>query len=522
MGINNFITFPTVTPGTTGPQASVDLVGLVPTTGLDDALTFLMQGSFMGALAIEGSVDGAAWSVLDQFTSDDVDGTANEIFSPLYVDKVTVRFLRLDVMGIVHSNVIVSVAGQSNCNCASGSATGLTGPVGPQGATGAAGSVGATGPAGNAGATGPVGPQGSTGPSSTGATGPQGSAGTQGTTGPTGPQGVGTQGATGPTGPQGAGTQGTTGPTGPQGSAGTQGTTGPTGPQGAGTQGTTGPTGPQGGAGTQGTTGPTGPQGAGTQGATGSTGPQGSAGTQGVTGPTGPGLPLIATQTVLGNGSGITGPAVPLIITQLTGLIADATTLKNTLTIGVSGGQTIIGDSLTNGNITLRPNGADTTTGYAIVSGRGLQLPSTGGVGLPSLNFGTPGTGFSSPSANVVSYTVSGGNAIDFGNGYMQFNSSAVDTGVLVSGGNAGILSDGASGLNLVSSGTLTHRLNVSSTGIINFLTSTITLGTGTLTANGTTPVTLTALGPAGAGTTVAEWLTVKGTGGVTRYSPLY
>jgi hypothetical protein len=280
MGVNNFITFPTVTPGTTGPQAAVDLVGLVPTTGLDDALTFLMQGSFMGVLAIEGSVDGSAWSVLDQFASDDVDGTANEIFSPIYVDKVTVRFLRLDVVGIVHSNVIVSVAGQSNCNCGSGGSTGLTGPAGPQGATGSAGSAGATGSAGSAGATGPQGITGGTGPA-----GPQGATGSMGQTGPTGPQGSTTTGPTGPqgstgiagvtgqTGPQGVTGPGYTGPTGPQGSTGIAGVTGQTGPQGATGPGYTGPTGP---IGPQGSTGPTGPQGA-----VGSTGPTGPYGIQG-------------------------------------------------------------------------------------------------------------------------------------------------------------------------------------------------------------------------------------------------
>ena len=41
-------------------------------------------------------------------------------------------------------------------------------------------------------------------------------------------------------------------------------------------------------------------------------------------------------------------------------------------------------------------------------------------------------------------------------------------------------------------------------------------------TANGTTAVTLTALGPAGAGTTVAEWLTIVDSAGTTRYIPCF
>jgi hypothetical protein len=44
----------------------------------------------------------------------------------------------------------------------------------------------------------------------------------------------------------------------------------------------------------------------------------------------------------------------------------------------------------------------------------------------------------------------------------------------------------------------------------------------GSFTANGTTAVTLTALGPAGAGTTVAEWLTIVDSAGTTRYIPCF
>jgi hypothetical protein len=130
----------------------------------------------------------------------------------------------------------------------------LDGIFGPRGFQGFQGPTGDVGPTGIQGDTGPTGP-----------TGLQGFTGLQGPTGPTGPTGI--QGETGPTGPQGF-----TGPTGPQGETGPTGTTGPTGPQGE-----TGPTGPQG---ETGPTGPTGPQG--------ETGPTGPTGPQGETGPTGP------------------------------------------------------------------------------------------------------------------------------------------------------------------------------------------------------------------------------------------
>jgi hypothetical protein len=46
--------------------------------------------------------------------------------------------------------------------------------------------------------------------------------------------------------------------------------------------------------------------------------------------------------------------------------------------------------------------------------------------------------------------------------------------------------------------------------------------GAGQWTANGTTTVTLTALGPAGANTTVQKWLTLTDNGGVVRYIPCF
>jgi hypothetical protein len=128
--------------------------------------------------------------------------------------------------------------------------TGLTGATGPKGDKGDTGDTGPAGPTGPTGPTGPEGPAGATGPAGpqgeTGLTGPQGP---QGETGLTGPQGIqGETGATGPQGPQGI--QGDTGATGPQGPQGIQGETGPQGPQGiqgeTGATGATGATGPQG------------------------------------------------------------------------------------------------------------------------------------------------------------------------------------------------------------------------------------------------------------------------------------
>ncbi len=124
MGANQFVNFPTVTPGAKGAQAAVDLTSSVPSTGLDADLTFVLgTGDFSGEVQVQGSIDGTNWSTLCQFTSDttstDVTGTsATKVQSPYVVEGTIVRFVRLYVSAEVLSNLIVSVAGETNCDCA--------------------------------------------------------------------------------------------------------------------------------------------------------------------------------------------------------------------------------------------------------------------------------------------------------------------------------------------------------------------------------------------------------------------
>lgn len=90
-----------------------------------------------------------------------------------------------------------------------------------------------------------------------------------------------------------------------------------------------------------------------------------------------------ATATVLGNGSGST--AVPVALT-LSGLSATSTVLQNNLTIGVSGGQTVIGGT---------------------ASGNGLTLSSTSNATKGLINFGT-GTATAYVDETQTVTTVSG------------------------------------------------------------------------------------------------------------------
>jgi hypothetical protein len=74
----------------------------------------------------------------------------------------------------------------------------------------------------------------------------------------------------------------------------------------------------------------------------------------------------LADQTIMGNGSGGSASPVGLIVSTAGGLAATATTLKTTLSTGLSGGQALYGDTLTTGNITIRPNFANATTGQVV------------------------------------------------------------------------------------------------------------------------------------------------------------
>lgn len=100
----------------------------------------------------------------------------------------------------------------------------------------------------------------------------------------------------------------------------------------------------------------------------------------------------LADQTVIGNGSGAAAAPAALALTTANGIVATAGALINTLMIGVTGGQTIFGDTTTTGNLTLRPNKADTTTGRVIALGAGITVP-LGSAAAPGLQVGPAGYG---------------------------------------------------------------------------------------------------------------------------------
>lgn len=102
---------------------------------------------------------------------------------------------------------------------------------------------------------------------------------------------------------------------------------------------------------------------------------------------------------------------------------------------------------------------------------------------------------------------------------------SVIQFGVFNSAGSAsGFFNTSLALMQFQSGGTNFITFNSSST-ILQLGTGTQTIQFGsssTFTANGTTATALTSLGPAGASTTVQEWLTIQDNSGTTRYIPCF
>jgi hypothetical protein len=125
LGVNNFVSFPVVASGASGPQASIDLFSAVPSSGLDSSLTFLCTGVFADVISVQGSTDGSDWSALCQFDGGDM-GIHTGLQSPQAVVGSVVRYLRIFVSGVITSDVQISVAAEQNCAAGAGGQTQLT------------------------------------------------------------------------------------------------------------------------------------------------------------------------------------------------------------------------------------------------------------------------------------------------------------------------------------------------------------------------------------------------------------
>lgn len=105
----------------------------------------------------------------------------------------------------------------------------------------------------------------------------------------------------------------------------------------------------------------------------------------------------LANQTVIGNGSG--GSAVPaaLALTNANGIVATASALVNTYKTGVSGGQTVYGDTASGGTLTLRADFAGVDGIIAFGATTTMRLTEQNFANGPQLSMGT-----ATPQSNCV------------------------------------------------------------------------------------------------------------------------
>jgi|GEM_PF-2755206 hypothetical protein len=130
-GDNSFGTFAPLSPGTCGPQPSVDL-GL---TDYQSGLNFIANGDVQGSVVVEGSLDNVRFNPIGAFTEQPASasflGASPLSFSPLPTNDL-VRYVRLNIQGVILSSFTVTFGGSQDSS--SGSGTGLT-PVAVNGST---------------------------------------------------------------------------------------------------------------------------------------------------------------------------------------------------------------------------------------------------------------------------------------------------------------------------------------------------------------------------------------------------
>lgn len=121
--------------------------------------------------------------------------------------------------------------------------------------------------------------------------------------------------------------------------------------------------------------------------------------------------------------------------TFASGVTETAGNVTNDLITGKAGGQTIIGSTLTGETLTLRPNGANTTTGQVIIGATTASTSKTtgslkvlGGIGIAGALFANEATitaGFGCNSKTAQTAYASGGALATYGTGAFGFDSDA-------------------------------------------------------------------------------------------------
>jgi hypothetical protein len=124
-GTNHFTTLGTLAPGATGLQPIIDLNTVFPPTGVEEDITLICIGGFAGLLTIRGSMDGAHFTPMASFRADPQMPSllgSNQIlyFSPSKT-KDLIRYLQLDLNGVVSSTTVVTYGGANPATGGGGS-----------------------------------------------------------------------------------------------------------------------------------------------------------------------------------------------------------------------------------------------------------------------------------------------------------------------------------------------------------------------------------------------------------------
>jgi hypothetical protein len=115
-GQNSFVSFPPIPAGATGPQASIDTFVLVPPTGFEADINFIVSATLLtGSLVIEGSADNVNFNPVGTFTGGSVQRSlvglpASLEFNPLPSQDI-VQYYRVNVQGQLASQAIVTMGG---------------------------------------------------------------------------------------------------------------------------------------------------------------------------------------------------------------------------------------------------------------------------------------------------------------------------------------------------------------------------------------------------------------------------
>jgi hypothetical protein len=116
VGQNKFASVAALNVGASGAQPSIDTNTLFSSTGLEEGISFICEGTFEGNIIVEGSEDNANWNPIGQFSASDESpsllGTSRLLeFAPLPTLDL-VRYVRVNVDGVIMGLTNVTIGGR--------------------------------------------------------------------------------------------------------------------------------------------------------------------------------------------------------------------------------------------------------------------------------------------------------------------------------------------------------------------------------------------------------------------------